>query len=35
MKSKKKKGGPEAADADESFDYDLGFNISEAFSQDE
>jgi len=30
---KKKKKQPEASDADESFDYDQGFNIEEVYDQ--
>ena len=35
MKSKKRKIEPEAADFDESFDYETGFNINEVYDQDE
>ncbi len=35
MESKKKKKNPEAADADDSFDYVDGYNINEVFDQDE
>lgn len=33
MEKKKKKQDPEAADAEESFDYDQGFNIEEVYDQ--
>jgi hypothetical protein len=34
MEPNKKKAKPEASDADESFDYDHGFNINEVYYQD-
>lgn len=35
MEPKKKKIKPEAADFDESFDYETGYNINEVYDQDE
>lgn len=35
MEQKKKKFDPEAAVADDSFDYDQGFNINEVYDQEE
>ena len=35
MNLKKKKEEMEAADFDDSFDYDEGFNINEVYDQDE
>jgi len=34
MKSKKKKDKPEAADFDNSFDYETGFNLNEVYDQE-
>jgi len=33
MIQKKKKKQPESSDADDSFDYDQGFNIEEVYDQ--
>jgi len=33
MESKKKKKDSEAADADDSFDYDQGYNVEEVYDQ--
>ena len=35
MEQKKKKTDPEAADADNSFDFDEGYNLNEVYDQEE